>query len=415
MKNCLLNYDKKALKIIQKIGREADKKGLSAYVVGGVVRDILLKRKNFDIDIVVEGDAIVFARGLEKEFGVEFVFYKKFGTATAVFPGNFYIDLVSARKESYPFPGALPTVRRGPLKADLFRRDFTINAMAVSINYEDYGTLVDEWGGFEDLKAQKVRILHDKSFIDDPTRILRAVRFEQRFDFKIERHTLCLLKNAVKNNYLSRVKSPRYFEEFKKILCEDNPVKGLRRLKKIGTGCFWLSPDQKSSLAPFFAVYNSIDFIKKNTPSVWLIYFMALMSKASFADQQKISEKFQFKKDEKASMLQSSNVEGILKALSVKRLSASEVYRILKFLRAEVVLYLRVQTKKKIVCQRIDQFWNQDRNIELRITGEDLKQMGICSGKKLGEILEKILYQKIDKGLQTKKEELKFIAAQGIS
>jgi len=411
VKNYLSNYNKRALKIIRKIGQEADKRKLSAYVVGGVVRDVLLRRNNLDIDIVVEGDAITFAEGLQEVFDVRFVFHQKFGTANAVFLEGLCVDLTSARQESYPFPGALPEVCQGTLKQDLFRRDFTINAIALSINHKNFGELVDEWGGLKDLQANKIRIIHNKSFIDDPTRILRAVRFEQRFGFNIERHTLRLLKEALKKDFPDKVKPQRYFSEFKKILNEDNPKKGIERLEKLD-GLKFLGLQNVGSVR---VVHNNINFIKERIDSVWLIYFMALISRASIRSQENILKKFQFKKEEKASMIQFRKREDIVKFLSAKILLSSEVYRLLKPLRGEVVLYLRAQTRKKMVCHRIDRFWDKDRMVELKITGDDLKRMGVCSGEKIGRVLKETLYQKVDKGLRTKKEEVNFIKSRDTS
>ena len=205
LKNFLFDYEKKVLSLIKKIGRMADKNGISAYLVGGAVRDIILGCRNLDIDIVVDNNAIEFADNLSSAFNVEFIKYKKFGTATGMFPGKIQIDLASARKETYDFSGALPTVFKGDLNDDLFRRDFTINAMAISINRKNFGRLIDEWGGFKDLKNKKIRVMHKNSFKDDPTRLMRAVRFEQRFDFKIEKQTLSYFKEALRKKYFLNV------------------------------------------------------------------------------------------------------------------------------------------------------------------------------------------------------------------
>lgn len=197
MKNYLLNVDKRLLRIIRTIGKEADRKQLPAYAVGGIVRDMIIGKKNFDLDINVEGDAIGLARILARKWKAPLTVYKDFQTASLQLPTDVRVDLARTRQERYAHPGALPAVRFGNLKSDLYRRDFTVNAMAIAINAGRFGQLIDEFGGLKDLLKKKIRILHDRSFIDDPTRILRAVRFEQRYHFQIERRTLTLIKLAL--------------------------------------------------------------------------------------------------------------------------------------------------------------------------------------------------------------------------
>jgi len=194
-------FDKKLLRLIKEIGAHADLKKVPAYVVGGFVRDYILKRENLDLDIVIDGDAISLARSLAKKQKAKVIVYKHFGTATLYFKDGRIVDLAMARKESYLKPGALPKVKGSTINDDLIRRDFTINAMAVVINRKDFGKLIDLYGGMNDIKSKKICVLHEQSFQDDSTRILRAIRFEQRFNFCIERKTLYLLKQALNNGY----------------------------------------------------------------------------------------------------------------------------------------------------------------------------------------------------------------------
>jgi len=176
---------KKVLKVSSAL---ANSLGFKVYLVGGVVRDLILEKEVFDLDVVVEGDAIVFARELSKRLKSSFKKHHAFGTAVVEFDGH-KIDFATARTEHYIHWGALPKVKPAALKQDLFRRDFTINAMAVSLNKKDYGKLIDLYNGLHDLRKGLVRALHKESFLEDPTRIIRAIRFEQRFSFKIEKDT----------------------------------------------------------------------------------------------------------------------------------------------------------------------------------------------------------------------------------
>ena len=180
--------------------------GFHAHLVGGFVRDLLLRIDNFDIDIVIEGDGIRFAKELARRFGARTRVHKEFGTAKVLFPGGFKVDVASARLEYYRAPAALPIVEHSSLKLDLYRRDFTINTLAISLNTNTFGELIDFFGAQRDIKEKSIRVLHSLSFVEDPTRVFRAVRFEQRFRFHIGKFTVNLIKNAVKMSFLAKIK-----------------------------------------------------------------------------------------------------------------------------------------------------------------------------------------------------------------
>lgn len=220
------------MNIIEIVGKIADKLKIPAYIVGGPVRDKLLGISNCDLDFVVEGDGIKFAEALNKKLKGRLTAYKAFGTATIKLKGK-RIDIVTSRKETYTHPAAYPTVKPGAIKDDLFRRDFTINAMAIGLNKKNFGRLVDFYGGRKDLKKGIIRIMHDKSFMDDPTRIFRAVRFSVRFGFKIEPHTKKLIKEAVLDGFLGEVNAGRIRKEIELFLKEKNPKKCLEVFTKL--------------------------------------------------------------------------------------------------------------------------------------------------------------------------------------
>jgi tRNA nucleotidyltransferase (CCA-adding enzyme) len=201
------------------------------YLVGGVVRDLLLGIPNLDLDFVVEGDAIELAKGLAQSTNGKLTTHPMFNTAK-IGLGKQSIDIAMARTETYAKPGALPIVKSGTLKTDLFRRDFTINTMAINLSPTKYGELVDLYGGMDDLKNKLIRVLHEKSFIDDATRIWRAIRYEQRLGFKIEPETLKLLKRDVVQ--LKTVGGYRLRRELELALSEKEPEKILVRADKLG-------------------------------------------------------------------------------------------------------------------------------------------------------------------------------------
>jgi len=220
------------MKIISIVGKIADELKLPVYLVGGPVRDKLLGISNYDLDFVVEGDGIKFAEALNKKLKGRLTVYRAFGTATISFK-KMRIDIVTARKESYEYPAAYPAVKPGTIKDDLYRRDFTINAMAIAINRKNFGELKDFYGGFKDLKKGIIRVMYDKSFIDDPTRIFRAVRFSVRFGFKIEQHTKKLIKEAIEDELLGEVNKGRIRKEIELFLKEKNPKKCLEMFSSL--------------------------------------------------------------------------------------------------------------------------------------------------------------------------------------
>ncbi|MCP4649995.1 MAG: CCA tRNA nucleotidyltransferase [PVC group bacterium] len=219
--------------ILKKIGAIGDRHDISVYVVGGFVRDLLLKRENHDMDVVVEADALEYAQYLAESLEASVKLHQRFKTAKVKLKNGFLLDIATARTESYEHPGALPMVESSSIKQDLFRRDFTINTLAVKLNRNNFGEIVDFFNAQKDIQSKKVRILHDLSFEDDPTRIFRAIRFEQRFDFQIDEHTEYLLKDAINQGMLNRLNKFRIEKELKQLLSEPHPLKAINRMKQL--------------------------------------------------------------------------------------------------------------------------------------------------------------------------------------
>ncbi|MGC9383751.1 MAG: CBS domain-containing protein, partial [Kosmotogaceae bacterium] len=218
------------LTILRFIGIVGSEINMPVYVVGGFVRDVLLNRENFDIDIVVEGDSITFTRAFKKYFEVKTVNHPEFLTSSIFFKNGFRIDVTTARTEYYEKPAVLPNVDVSTIRKDLYRRDFSINAMAIKLNQEEFGLLYDFFGSRRDLSRGIIRTLYNLSFVEDPTRILRAIRFEQRFGFTIEERTIKALKHFTEEGYIEHVTGQRIREELEKILEEPDPFKGIKRM-----------------------------------------------------------------------------------------------------------------------------------------------------------------------------------------
>lgn len=210
---------------LARLGRLAVSRGLAAYAVGGCVRDWMLGRSGVvDIDVVVERDGIAFAQALAAELGAPVTAHQQFGTATVTLARGVRLDVATCRKESYARPGAYPSVERGTLHDDLFRRDFTINAMALALSPARFGERIDPFGGARDLSARRLRILHPRSFLDDPSRILRAARLAPRFRFRLEPSTRRALRAALAARMLERLNRGRVRKELGRLLDEPDPV-----------------------------------------------------------------------------------------------------------------------------------------------------------------------------------------------
>ncbi|MFQ5577897.1 MAG: CBS domain-containing protein, partial [Anaerolineae bacterium] len=224
------------LNLLTEAGRVAAEIGSALYIVGGFVRDLLLQKPVFDVDLVVEGDAIALAQAMQARHGGRIRSHRRFGTANWIIEGAVKgidrLDFVTARTEFYQHPTALPEVEQSSIKQDLHRRDFTINTLAIRLTPAGYGDLLDFYGGYRDLQEGLIRVLHSLSFVEDPTRILRAIRLEQRLGFYLGRRTMEHLQNA--RDLLKRVTPDRIFSELEYTFNEAKPEKAYRRFSELG-------------------------------------------------------------------------------------------------------------------------------------------------------------------------------------
>jgi len=414
MKALLPEY---AMQILKKIGAMADDEGYSAFVVGGVARDLMLGVENLDLDVVIEGDAIKIGSILAKEAGSSLVVHKRFGTCTVVMKSGIKVDLATARKEVYPHPAALPTVEFSSIKDDLIRRDFTINAMAVSINRKNFGQLIDFFGGEHDLERGRIRVMHDKSFIDDPTRIFRAVRFEQRFAFTIDPHTEELIQTALDDRIFERVEPQRIRDEIILILKEREPLKAVKRMAVLHELRFI---HHKIKLTPeILKLYRSIDevcrwyegsYFKKRPLDKWLMYLVALFEDLSYNETLYICNRFVFKRGESARIL-SYKKDGrkAIKTLAAKTVSPSRVYRVLEELAYEVILLSMAASGSAVAKRRVRDFFERYNGARAGIRGEDLRRLGLKPGPHFKKILDKVLFAKLDGKIKSKEEELGYV------
>jgi len=400
---------KKANSDLQFIGREAERLGFHVYLVGGVVRDLLLKQPNTDLDVVVEGDAIELAKVVAVLFKAKVTVYEQFGTATLNLSDGTLLDFATARSEHYPEPGALPVVKAGLIKDDLSRRDFSINALAIMLNPQSFGELQDFYGGRVDVQKKKIHILHDKSFVDDPTRILRAVRFQSRFDFTFGKETLRLLKSALKQHVYLTVKSPRYFAEFRKFFAEKTPSLGLKRLSALG-GLSFVQPHFTLPVKTLGKVEKTIATLKKKVffkSYDWsTVYLLAFFSRSSEEEIIRFAKKFHLTGKELMSLQGLSELADIIHKLRTPRLKPSQIYEILDPVDLEIITFIRSVTSVTIVASRIEDFLQKWRLVSLEITGNDLKHLGIKPGREMGALLHTLLLNKVDEKLKNRCDEI---------
>jgi tRNA nucleotidyltransferase (CCA-adding enzyme) len=397
--------------ILESLSALAGKMDVRIYLVGGVVRDLMLGEKIFDLDIVVEADAIEFAHKFADIHKKHFKKHHTFGTATVYFD-NHHIDFVTARSESYPASGALPKVKPACLKEDLFRRDFTINAMAISLNKTDYGKLVDYYCGEQDLKKGLIRVLHKDSFMDDPTRILRAIRFEQRFSFKPETLTLKLMKDAINRNAFGLVNAHRLRDELTLILNEPLPEKYIKRLCEFKILPL-IIPNvtlNKEDFRIFAEIRRAITFYRRKFKrhrqlEEWLIYLMAILGRSRRFDTVKFLDTFGFRKGEKIRILSACDNIGKVRQLD-KKVPPHVIYKTLNPLSFENIIFFYACCKKISIRKNIEVFLEKLIHIRLKLKGEDLKKLGFKPPTLYGKIFERLLYAKIDKGFKTRGEEV---------
>jgi tRNA nucleotidyltransferase (CCA-adding enzyme) len=402
--------------LLRRAGALAKSMGYEAYVVGGFVRDLILGRPNLDLDLVVEGDGILFAEALAREYGGRVKSHRKFKTAVVILGDGTRVDVATARLEYYEYPAALPTVELSSIKMDLYRRDFTINALAIHISPGNFGKLVDFFGAQRDLKERVIRVLHSLSFVEDPTRILRAIRFEQRFSFKIGPQTERLIKNAISNQFVHKLSGSRVFHEVRHILEDDNPVACIRRMDDLGllaaiNPLLCLDNRKKEVLAETDKVINWYRLLYvEPQPEVWRIYFLGLCAGMEDDQAQSVTARMGFSKhhEEQFLALRHSirNTAQQIFEWEYRKGLYSELYFMLRDLPLEGILYLMARNPKETVQRSISLYLTSLRNQRIEIGGDDLKALGVPPGPRYAELLRAVTAALIDGKAACRAEQL---------
>jgi len=383
------------------------------YLVGGAVRDLLLGERHVDLDIAVEGDGIAVARSLARRLKGHVRAHEKFGTAVVVLAAGdgapLRIDVASTRSESYDYPAALPKVEHASIRSDLARRDFTINAMAVSLKPETFGSLLDFFGGLGDLEGRRIVVLHNLSFIEDPTRILRAIRYESRYGLRMDPHTLNLARACSAMDLVGDLSSARLRDELALLLDEEKVDFALRRLDDLGLaasihGRLRAGAKERAFIRRADALRRR-HRLESEVPAwrlrlVWLLHELEPEEIAAWTRRMRIRRR-DAEVLERAFVVARRLVDRITRGPT-----EADVYDVAEAQPVEALLVAMTLDETGIAADRLGHFLDVSRHVRLEIDGEDLISMGIGASPRLGKVLRNVLHLKLNGVVSGRNEEL---------
>jgi tRNA nucleotidyltransferase (CCA-adding enzyme) len=375
------------------------------YLVGGAVRDLLMDEPSFDVDIAVEGDGIAFGKALVGALGGRVVPHDRFGSAKVVYDGE-RVDVATSRTEFYDYPGALPAVEQASIRQDLYRRDFTINAMAISLKGEDFGRLVDFFGGHRDLEAGVVRVLHNLSFIDDPTRLFRAVRYETRHGFRMDAHTLGLARACVEMELVGELSSARLRDELQALLSEEQVAASLRRMADLGLDRAvhpHLTADEDS-----VALAGELDELRERfapeTPA-WRLRLAALARRLTPDELYDWFERLKLRRRDADRIADAVTVAPKLRELAAATDEPAALRALAEPHDPDGVL-VALAGATEPARSRLERYFDELRAVRLEISGGDLADLGLTESPRVGAVLDEILRRKLNGELDGRTAEL---------
>ncbi|MGB9787310.1 MAG: CBS domain-containing protein [Dictyoglomus turgidum] len=380
--------------ILEELKNLTSQYNISIYAIGGFVRDLLLGQSNYDLDIVVEGDIQLVISKIIDKWQSKVITHPQFGTSEILLNDRKRIDIATARIEYYEEPGSLPKVERSSLWLDLKRRDFTINALAMSLNEENFGEIIDLYGGLEDLTRKELRVLHNLSFIEDPTRILRGVRLEVRLGFNFEEKTFKLLKEAIENGFLNKIAKERLKDEIFLILQESQPEKVLKRLEELNALSYILPVKR---LPKNFEKKNQI--LRREFPEKLELQILNIISEADTEEGKKWLQDLKFPKKVLYQFILLKKYE------NTNTLSEKDIKSLLD-LPNDLLLLLSL-TAKKIGKNILRIKLLKEKGVPY-LKGEDLINMGF-KGKIIGDLLKKLFLKHYYGEVKSKEDEEKII------
>ena len=396
------------LKLVKQISRQGAKLDQKVYLVGGVVRDLLLGYPNFDLDLVVEGDAVKLAQQVTETGQARLLAHKRFGTAKLKYD-DFTLDLATARKETYARPGALPAVTPGTLIDDLIRRDFSINAMAMSLTTDNYGQLIDPYQGKNDLEHRLIRVLHSRSFSDDATRILRGVRYEQRFGFEFEAQTADLLERDIP--MLDTISGDRIRHELELILKEQRPERAIERLGELG-----VLARINSSLKGDGWIADKFDRARRLKKPAQLpsLFFCLLVYSLNETDIEQLLVRLNIPAKLSRAMRDTVRLKTRLPLLDEPSLKPSEIHYLLTEYETLAIQTDAIATESPTVRRSLQLFLTKLRYVRTALDGEDLKKLGVSPGPEMGRVLRMLHKAKLDGEVCTRADEKKLAVSSSL-
>jgi tRNA nucleotidyltransferase (CCA-adding enzyme) len=373
------------------------------YLVGGTVRDILLGERSFDVDIAVEGDAIAFARALASALDGRVRPHEKFGTAVVLYGEDERVDVVTARTEFYEAPAALPTVEHATIREDLFRRDFTINAMAVSLKGDDFGRLVDPFGGRRDLESGTIRVLHNLSFVDDPTRIFRAIRYENRLGFRMDEHTVGLARGTVEMGLVGDLSSARLRDELIALLEEGEVEHSILRLGEIGVAAAvhpHLAADAEA-VALFRRLVELRDELGVDAPA-WRLGLAALARRMHPDEVYHWLDRLKVRRRDAEAVANAVTLGPRLVERFRGAAEPAEVASVADRLPPDALLAALAAEDVPALRDYVARL----RGVRLEVTGSDLADLGLRESPRVGEVLAELRRRKLNGELDGRESEL---------
>jgi tRNA nucleotidyltransferase (CCA-adding enzyme) len=376
------------------------------YLVGGAVRDVLMGEPNFDVDIAVEGDGISLGRALAQALGGRVVPHEKFGTAIVLYGEGGRVDVATARTEFYDYPGALPTVEQASIRQDLYRRDFTINAMAVSLKGADFGRLVDYFGGHRDLAGGIVRVLHNLSFIDDPTRIFRAIRYETRYGFRMDAHTVGLARACVEMDLVGELSSSRVRDELQALLSEKRAADSVRRLADLGIDRAihpHLAADEEA-----VQLIEELDTLRVSyapDAPAWRLRLAVLARRLGSTEVLDWGERLKLRRRDGERIADAVTVAPRLRELAAATKQPAELWARIAPHDPDGAL-LALAGSKGRARKRLQRYFEELRDIRLEISGGDLAELGLGESPQVGQILEELRRRKLNGELDGRAAEI---------
>ena len=410
--------DKKLLQQLETIAEIGDRAEMSVYVVGGFARDLLLGISNQDLDLVIEGDGIDFAQMLAEVLSARVKSHVKFGTSVVILPDESRVDVATARLEYYTHPAALPTVEKSSIKADLFRRDFSINSLAILLNGKNRFCLIDYFNSERDLKEGVIRVLHNLSFIEDPSRLFRAIRFEQRFSFRMGKQTESFMKNAIKRKLVDQLSSSRLLNELVNIFKEKEALKCIRRMSDFHLLQFISSgfSERRENFEALERVDEVLAWAKMlplpKEPEVWFVYFLGLLCPLSEEEfkaalirlhpPQRLRNRLQL--DREAVLNTRRSLE------SAKDFSPGEIFDIFSQCTPEAVVYLLSVAGNERVNKFATLYFTQyHQQACLELDGKDLNSLGVQPGPLYQEIFRSLREARLNGLVNSKEDELDWV------